>query len=146
MINYTQDQVYLFVYGTFLRGMSHRVFLDTGNRAEFIAEATLAATMFDAGDYPAAILNGQSGNKIHGEIYRLEEAWTVLSTLDVIKGCNASTPAHGLFRRVSARAQNGETSWDVEVYTFNQSTENLPQIVSGSFRSWQAERKAHKIS
>ena len=131
---------------SFLRGMAHSNFLNDGNRAEFISEATLAAMMFDAGGYPAAILNDLAGGvseyKILGEIYRLEEAWTVLSTLDIIKGCNGTMPHRGLFRRESTRARNDEKSWEVEVYTFNQPTENLPQIQSGSFRLWQQERFA----
>ncbi len=143
-MNNPQEAIYLFVYGTFLQGMPHGKFLNSGGRADFISKATLAATMFDAGGYPAIILDGQNGattsSEIVGEIYCIEEPWTVLSTIDIIKGCNPALPESSLFQRVACKARNGDEAWKVQVYTYNQSIEGLPRIASGSYLAYLQEK------
>ncbi|KAA3620093.1 MAG: gamma-glutamylcyclotransferase [Calditrichaeota bacterium] len=128
------EPTYLFVYGTFLKGMAHSSFLDASNRAQFISEATISAQLYDTGAFPAALLSRT--NDLQGEIYQLNEPWTVLSTIDFIEGFNLEHPKRSLFKRETCRAKNGNQSWEVQVYIYNQSVESLPRIESGSYRDY----------
>jgi gamma-glutamylcyclotransferase (GGCT)/AIG2-like uncharacterized protein YtfP len=62
---------HLFVYGTLRRGGSNDIarFLPP---AHYVADAVVAGTLYDLGDYPGALLGGVG--MVRGEVYRIGAA------------------------------------------------------------------------
>ncbi len=89
---------HLFVYGTLRPGRDGGGPLDG---AERVRAATVRGTLYDAGDYPALILAGQT--PVEGEIWRCP-----LDLLDVLDSYEAVR--EGLFRRV-ALTVDGTACW-----------------------------------
>ncbi len=134
------EPTYLFVYGTFMKGMAHSGFLLESNRANLISDATIGAQLYDTGAFPAAVFSKPDKNtpnyQVAGEIYTFDEPWTALSTIDQIEGFNKTYPDRSLFRRNSCEAKNGEQSWKVQVYIYNQPVDGMTCIKSGSYREF----------
>lgn len=140
----TEDKkTYLFVYGTSLKGLGNSEFLEMPERAKFLGNGTFHGTLHDIGPYPA-LTESKNGTKstVKGEVYELDEPWTVLGTLDIIEGCNDSYPERSLFQRAEKSVQlNGETI-AAQVYLYNQSVEDMPLIESGCYRSYIQEGRS----
>ncbi len=75
----------LFVYGTLRRGFElHHHLARLG--ARFLAEAKVAAELFDRGRYPGARPSGRRGKWVRGELFELRQPARDLRVLDKVEG------------------------------------------------------------
>lgn len=89
----------IFVYGTLRTGGAKHGMIAGG---EMLRAAKLRGTLYDLGPYPAALLRGH--RLVHGELWTCP-AETVRA-LDAYEGVG-----NGLFRRVTARDEEGTRCW-----------------------------------
>ncbi len=110
---------YVFVYGTLRRGGSN----DIGRRhpeAQYVADAEIAATLYDLGAYPGAVLHGATGGvsqKAKGEIYRITSQ--IESALDVLE--EIAEDGSGEYVRRHVDVEVGETTFLCLVYEIHPS-------------------------
>ncbi|GAB3323991.1 hypothetical protein GCM10027299_20780 [Larkinella ripae] len=83
--------------------------------------------MYDLGAYPGAVFDPTAQNRVHGEVYRLEEsgAERLLQTLDAYEG--------GEYVRRVVPVQTAYGLLACWTYLFHQPTHALPLIASGRF-------------
>ncbi|MGZ8224554.1 MAG: gamma-glutamylcyclotransferase family protein [Methylobacter sp.] len=125
---------YIFVYGTLKRdtnsGMHHLL----AKYAEFVDEATYCGKLYKVDDYPGAVPSNDPNAMVHGEVYLLHHADSVLPYLDQYEeyGPEFSQPNEYIRKKqeVFLRSGRGITVW---VYIYNRSTEGLELIESADF-------------
>ncbi len=130
------DSNYIFVYGT-LRdpSVNHKAHFLNSN-AQLVGEATINAKLFKVSWYPAIVLSNNEAEKVHGEIYELEQInkEVVLHELDGYEGIYDTNEASEEYERILTEAtlKNGKkyTCW---VYNYKASVENAMQIKSGDY-------------
>lgn len=107
----------LFVYGTLRRGQPLHAHLGA---AEFLGRGTVPGRLLDLGAYPGLIpasdalaLPGVTpepagGERVHGELYRSEDA-DLLARLDELEDHRPTDPGQGLFLRcrLGVRLEDG---------------------------------------
>ena len=76
---------YLFVYGTLKRGsqVQARQRLD---KAHYIKEAVLNASLYHLDEYPGAVLSENEEDLVHGELYEMADPEATLAELDAYEG------------------------------------------------------------
>lgn len=124
----------LFVYGSLRKGFHHPAY---GYISRYFspvaAEARVKGTLYDMGEYPAAIPSNDSHSLI-GELYRInnpdEFSWA-MAQLDDYEGLNVEAGEQPLYRRdqVTVYTASGETrAW---IYWFNGDTAGYPVLENG---------------
>lgn len=94
----------LFVYGTLMssavggQGAAQRARLL--REARLVGEATVRGQLYDLGDFPGVILNGEAHTIIHGELVRLDDAETALAWLDLYEEISPGGSPTDLYQRV----------------------------------------------
>lgn len=122
----------LFVYGTLRRGTQPPELVVPLRRCYNRGTGTVRGCLYDAGSYPAAILDSTAAETwIRGEILELPEDWD-WAPCDRYEGYTPKSPEHSLFTRVRAavRTQDGNEipCW---IYVYNRDTTHLPLVQGG---------------
>jgi gamma-glutamylcyclotransferase (GGCT)/AIG2-like uncharacterized protein YtfP len=100
---------HVFVYGT-LRRHGRNDIARYRPAPVFVAEANIAATLYDLGAYPGAVLGG--AGRVKGEVYRIEPA--VAAALDVLEDVAGDDSGEYIKRQV--RVEIGARWLDCLVY------------------------------
>ena len=127
---------YLFVYGTLNEELAPPEIADTVKKLKFIGEGFAHGTLYDLGEYPAAVLD--DSGKIFGRIYELPVDAKILQKLDRYEGFYPQNPAKSLYlrKKTKVRLNNKNlTSW---IYEYNRDLSNAPIIKSGNYSTAQA--------
>lgn len=97
--------------------------------SELIGSGYLQGKLFKVSWYPGAVLSEDQSDKVHGSVFKLANNEFVIKKLDEYEGIE-----EGLYKRESVKVVLKDNS-DIKcwVYLYNQSTENLKQILSGNF-------------
>lgn len=117
----------LFVYGTLMKGEVRHPTLSECS----IGEGRLATTdgrLIDLGDYPGMVA-GEEG-VIYGEVYKIDQVYPTLRTLDTIEGFYGYESTHSLFTRtiVEIKTDHGkEWAW---TYAYNIGSEESFRIIA----------------
>lgn len=74
----------LFVYGTLRGQYGHKLNKLIRKNFQFIGEGHLKGNLFDIGRYPGAVLSGVSNSNIVGDIYQVNQATDINSTLKIL--------------------------------------------------------------
>jgi len=94
--------------------------------------ASIAATLFDLGIYPAAIPAADS--RVWGEVHRMTDADGVLAALDEVEGYRPTQPDASLYTRVETPVtfEDGHvaTAW---AYFYNAPLGGAQRIESGDY-------------
>jgi gamma-glutamylcyclotransferase (GGCT)/AIG2-like uncharacterized protein YtfP len=94
----------------------------------------IRGALFDLGDYPAAV--AAPDGRIWGEVYELEDAKAVLTTLDAIEGYRQEEPDRSLYTRARADVTLADgSSRSAWVYFYNAPLGGAPRIPSGDYRA-----------
>jgi gamma-glutamylcyclotransferase (GGCT)/AIG2-like uncharacterized protein YtfP len=132
----------LFVYGSLRSGFHHPAYEYISRYFHLIAPATVKGSLFDMGEYPAA-LPEPATHTIVGELYEIknpdEFSWA-MAQLDDYEGLNPENGEPALFRRdtVHVFTDKGEsTAW---MYWYNGDTTGKPVIASGDVLAWRAQQ------
>jgi len=123
----------VFVYGTLRRATASAAHRQLAQRATFVAEAVLQGRLYDLGSYPGAVSSTDPGERVHGEVYRLEDPTATLAWLDEYEGLAPGADAGEYARRlVDVRLSSGATvaAW---AYLYRGPTRGRARIVSGDF-------------
>ncbi len=122
----------LFVYGTLRRGAGRPQHDLLRRHARLIGPASTAGRLFDTGRYPAAVLSQHADDRIHGELYELDDPGEVWPWLDEYEGYSPGDTADSLFvrRLVNVTVEAGRTlhAW---MYWYNRSVDEFTRLESG---------------
>jgi gamma-glutamylcyclotransferase (GGCT)/AIG2-like uncharacterized protein YtfP len=122
----------VFFYGTLMTGFQRpgRTRLDRVLKP--VGRAWINAALFDLGIYPAAVPAWDS--RVWGEVHRMLDTDSVLSTLDEIEGFSISEPDKSLYIReeIPATFEDGRvgSAW---VYFYNAPLGRAERIDSGDY-------------
>ena len=122
----------LFVYGSLMRGgVRHRHLLGTGITP--LGAASICARLFHMADadYPVAIPGSHPRERVHGELYTIDEPARTLAVLDRMEECK-----QGLFRRKlvwirQGPAKEARQAW---AYFYARTLNQATPVRDGRFR------------
>lgn len=122
----------LFVYGSLMSTSRHPMGDRLRREARLVGEATIEGKLYRISWYPGLAVGGQSGERVHGEVYALRAPARSLVWLDEYEGLVPANPDAGDYERVErpVRLATGETvtTW---VYAFRGDTTKLAPVPSG---------------
>lgn len=125
---------YLFVYGTLLKKITNEMSLFLAQNAEFYNKGYFFGRLYDLGEYPGAILSDNRGEKVFGNIFKLNDPQNVFSVLDDYEEVGEKYPFPNEYRREKVKVySNCNEKMDAWIYLFNHSVENLTLISSGDY-------------
>ncbi|MDX2245440.1 MAG: gamma-glutamylcyclotransferase family protein [Bacteroidia bacterium] len=123
----------LFVYGTLLRDTENPMSAYLKSKSTFVNEGTMSGKLFKVDFYPGAVFLPESNQKVHGEIYSIQNPEEVFEVLDTYENYTPQAPEQSLFtRKVVPVNVAGETVY-CWAYLYNHRTEGLKQLDSGYF-------------
>jgi gamma-glutamylcyclotransferase (GGCT)/AIG2-like uncharacterized protein YtfP len=124
----------LFVYGSLRSGFQHPAYEYISHYFTLVSPATVNGLLFDLEEYPAAIPDEQSGRKIIGELYRINEmdefSWAI-AQLDDYEGLYTEAEEIPLFRRELTNVYWNDQQEKAWVYWYNGDVSGKPLIESG---------------
>jgi gamma-glutamylcyclotransferase (GGCT)/AIG2-like uncharacterized protein YtfP len=133
----------LFVYGSLRKGFQHAAYEYIRRYFDFVSEAKVSGTLYDMGDYPAAV-PGSTGSAIIGELYRIREIdeldWA-LGQLDDYEGINPEENEPALYRREKTIVLLPDgVQTEAWIYWFNGEVTGRPVVASGDVLKYLADR------
>ncbi|MEY2500876.1 MAG: hypothetical protein QOI07_1210 [Verrucomicrobiota bacterium] len=124
---------YLFAYGTLAEKPPAEI-AALVRQLKPMGEGYVSGLLYDAGEYPGAVLGGPSRARVFGKIFQLSSDRSVLKQLDNYEGFNPRHPGTSLFVRkrafVSRAKQPPLEAW---IYEYNKDVRSLPLIKSGHY-------------
>ncbi len=78
----------LFVYGTLRKDAGYRAHTMLASLAELEGRATCAGSMVNVGHYPGVVPAADEMSRVVGEVYRLRDPASALTTLDAFEHCD----------------------------------------------------------
>lgn len=136
--------VYIFVYGTLMRGIASPMSAYLAAHSDLVAELWLPGYLYDLGSYPGFVYNAGAQERVYGQVLALHGGTALLSRLDAYEGILLDAPTSGEYRRVVVQVTlPGSTVVDCGVYVYNRSVEGLCQIRGGDYRAYYETRRAH---
>lgn len=134
----------LFVYGTLRADYEHpchRIILTHGAH---VSHAWCPGRLYLIDYYPGLILSQHQGERVHGELYRLDQPEPVFLMLDAYEGCGPDdAPPTEYVRRIvhvfpapsQSAVSKSESSQPLEAWTYvyNWSVPEDRRILSGDF-------------
>jgi gamma-glutamylcyclotransferase (GGCT)/AIG2-like uncharacterized protein YtfP len=122
----------VFFYGTLMSGFKRPGRARIDPQLTLQGRASIAATLFDLGIYPAAIPSNEG--RVWGEVHRMADISAVLTALDEIEGVRPAEPDASLYTRIETPVtfEDGcvATAW---AYFYNAPLGGAQQIVSGDY-------------
>ena len=122
----------LFVYGSLMSSSRHPMGDRLRREARLLGDATIEGSLYTISWYPGLVAGGQSGERVHGEVYALATPARALAWLDEYEGLVPGNPNAGEYARVErpVRLATGETvtAW---VYVYRGATAKLARVLSG---------------
>ncbi len=123
---------YLFAYGSLQRDFDNEMSNLVQRSFAYKGKGYFEGSLYDVGDFPAAIFAGRPGSKVHGELFRIPPCEAPLvDLLDEYEGCPE------LYERVlmEVTQDDGEII-EAMVYVYKHTTQNLNPIESGNYRQY----------
>src|SRR5262245_52285371 len=96
---------YLFVYGSLLSTAEHRMGARLRREARRIGAATLQGRLYRVSWYPGAVDSTDPAQRVHGEVYALDNPKLALAWLDAYEGIVPGRGEAGEYRRVERPVQ-----------------------------------------
>jgi gamma-glutamylcyclotransferase (GGCT)/AIG2-like uncharacterized protein YtfP len=123
---------YLFVYGTLLiSGNQYAAYLQ--KHCKRMGEGKIKGKLYDIGEYPGAIINTNDRQYIHGSIYLMDDATSVLQIIDEYEGLGPGEPQPHEYVRsiVDIETANGIVAcW---MYLYNWPINKFPKVSDGRY-------------
>lgn len=124
---------YVFFYGTLMTPFNRPGRQRVESKLTFVGRGRIRAALFDLGLYPAAV-PAADDSTVAGELYRLQDAASVLEALDEIEGFRPNEPARSLYLRTLADVtlDDGrvQSAW---AYFYNAPLGRAERITSGDY-------------
>ncbi|HWZ34545.1 MAG TPA: gamma-glutamylcyclotransferase family protein [Mucilaginibacter sp.] len=122
----------LFVYGTLLLADNEFANYLTRNSA-FCCKGKMQGKLFDAGHYPALIIDSKNNYDVWGTVYHLHNAREVIKQLDVYEGYGEGEEQPYLFVREALPVETEDGTLTCWVYLYNYSLSGLTEITTGDY-------------
>ena len=124
---------YLFVYGTLLPRKAPAEVAGVVKQLRAIGKAYVRGRLYDFGDYPAAVIDGRSRQKIEGLLFEVPPNLRIFTRLDRYEGYDENDPKNSLFvRRKRLVMLNGRRvrSW---IYEYNRKPASAARVNRNRF-------------
>jgi gamma-glutamylcyclotransferase (GGCT)/AIG2-like uncharacterized protein YtfP len=126
---------YLFTYGTLRPGYAPEEIASAVAALRPVGEGFARGVLYDLGEYPGAVLDPTSDQRVFGTVFRLPEERDVLRRMDEYEGFDPEAPEESLFVRGlhEVELESGSTlrCW---VYGYNGETGSAPAVDGGRYR------------
>jgi gamma-glutamylcyclotransferase (GGCT)/AIG2-like uncharacterized protein YtfP len=133
---------HLFLYGTLLPDLAPAELRDVVARLRHLGPAHVPGVLYDLGDFPGALVDPASPDRVVGRVFRLPDDPGVLAALDAHEGFEPADPAGSLFLRVERTVtlpDGGRLAcW---VYAYNRDPGQAPRVPHGDYARWRARQK-----
>jgi gamma-glutamylcyclotransferase (GGCT)/AIG2-like uncharacterized protein YtfP len=129
--------LHLFVYGSLRRGFLNPAFDYIKNHFYFIAHGTVKGALYDLGEYPAAVPQGEAS--IIGELFlaKSEEDFNwAISQLDDYEGLNPAEGEVSLYKRELVSVSHHDAATTAWIYWYNGDVSGKPFIESGDMMEY----------
>ncbi len=132
----TEDNTYLFVYGTLMKETNHSMAKLLAKHSEFICRASMQGQLYLIDYYPGVILSENKNDIVHGDLYKLSSHGWLLNQLDDYEECSNAFPEPHEYQRQLINIQPADanvtilTAW---AYLYNYPIHNKLRIESGQF-------------
>ena len=127
----------LFVYGTLLKGIQHRLSDYLHRKSTFIGNGYFHGKLYDIGGYPGAIISDHAMNKVYGHIFELYTPNKVLAKLDTYEEVGNQFPQPNEYGRNLVDVQAGTALYTCWVYLYNRPVNHMEQITTGDYLNYQ---------
>ena len=125
----TTDSDFLFVYGTLQPSLAPPSVSEFVRQFVFVAPGRTPGLLYDLGDYPGAIFDGDSTFEVHGVVYTLPNDDSIWRVLDDYEG----TPSlYGRVRR-PVKLDDGK-ELDCWAYAYRRPVDASQLIPGGRYR------------
>jgi gamma-glutamylcyclotransferase (GGCT)/AIG2-like uncharacterized protein YtfP len=126
---------YLFVYGSLMSTVGHRMGARLHSEARRIGAASLQGRLYRVSWYPGAVDSTNPAHRVHGEVWALDDPERALAWLDGYEGIAPGRGESGEYQRLERRvrlAAGAEmAAW---VYLYQGDVRTLPVISDGHWR------------
>jgi gamma-glutamylcyclotransferase (GGCT)/AIG2-like uncharacterized protein YtfP len=123
---------HLFVYGSLMSTAGHAMGARLAAEARLVGPGSIAGRLYRLSWYPGAVESSEPGQRVHGEVYALDDPARSLAWLDAYEGLPPGTLESETYVRVERPvrlASGGEMrAW---VYLYRGKVEGLPAIAGG---------------
>jgi len=128
---------HLFVYGTLMQQMNNPFAIRLATMAALVGPATAQGRLFHhPQNYPCAVCSPDRHDRIHGQVYRMEDPEACFEFLDPYEDCDMNQLSQSLFIRTQTSVDMGHglsvLSW---MYFWNRPLNGMLPIDSGCFTS-----------
>jgi len=126
---------YLFTYGTLQPGMAPQEIAAAVNKLKPIGEGFLHGTLYDLGEFPGAVLDPRSAQRISGMVFQLSDDPNVLQQLDDYEEFDPTAPEESLFVRMLHLVElSSGQSIPCWIYVYNRRPEGSRILKDGRFQ------------
>ena len=136
---------HLFVYGTLRRATDnpmHQLLYGT----TLVGTGIFQGKLYDLGNYPAAVPSDDPADRVHGEVYRLDDPPTTLALLDRYEACTeADAWPHEYVRTVVPIRLDDGGEAATQIYLYNRAVAELTPVGSGDYLRWRAQLAAPSV-
>jgi gamma-glutamylcyclotransferase (GGCT)/AIG2-like uncharacterized protein YtfP len=123
---------YLFVYGTLLtKGNEFSAYLN--ENCNFYSNGKVIGKLYDAGEYPGAILDPGGDHFVYGNIYFMPHPTAILKKLDYYEGFGEDEAQPNEFVRRLTTIESLGKLLECWMYEYNLPVDGLTHIVSGDY-------------
>jgi len=123
---------YLFVYGSLMSTARHRMGARLHREARRVGAATMQGRLYRVSWYPGAVDSTDPTQRVHGEVWALDDPKRALAWLDEYEGIAPGRGEGGEYRRLERRvrlATGAElTAW---VYLYQREVTRLAALPDG---------------
>lgn len=124
----------IFVYGTLMHGFEHPMAAKLSSEADYLGKAWCAGRLYRVAHYPGLLHATSPEDVVHGDLFRMRDAATLLAVLDDYEGIGPNEPQPTLYLRellpVTMADDSVTSAW---TYVYNRPVEDAARILSGRF-------------
>jgi len=125
----------LFVYGSLMSTAGHPMGERLARAARLLGAATIQGRLYQISWYPGVVDSGSPHERVHGEVYALDDPSRALEWLDAYEGLAPGSPNENEYERVErpVRLVGGAdlTAW---VYLYRKEVAGLRAVADGRWR------------
>jgi len=129
----------LFVYGTLLVANNEFASYLTRN-STFCCRGKIKGKLYDAGHYPALVIDSKDNYDVWGTVYRLKNPQEVLKQLDFYEGFGEGEDQPYLFVREALLIETDQGLITCWVYLYNRPVATLREITTGDYIAYLTQR------
>jgi gamma-glutamylcyclotransferase (GGCT)/AIG2-like uncharacterized protein YtfP len=125
---------YLFVCGTLRPALASGEMLRLMSGLRRVGEGTVRGHLYDLGEYPGAVIDGNATSVVVGEVFELPDDETFLQTLDEYEGFDPADAGRNAFVRTKVPVTlSDETRLECWMYAYNRATAGAPLVAGGDY-------------